>query len=275
MPSYVAEPPEARLLQPPRFSLSPNRRTEAAARRRQLRDLNQAVRNEELTLQFQPRVRLAYGALAGVDAVVIWPQRRARPIMARRIEPHEHNATLGGWALITACNQAAQQPPPNPVWRMSVSIGAEQLSEGVLLSQLADALHQSALPAERLELAFAETILQDASLDTLLTLSAIRDLGISLSLDAFGTGLASLAQLKRLPLTCLKLDSSLIQNVPEHREDSAILRAIIQAGRALGLEIVACGVDAEAQRGFLVATDCDCGQGSLFGLAGALPVAQR
>jgi len=102
------------------------------------------------------------------------------------------------------------------------------------------------------------------SLDTLLTLSAVRDLGVGIALDDFGTGFASLSMLKRLPLTVMKLDRSLIRDLPDNVEDSAIVKAVIETGHALGLTVVAEGIETEAQRAFLSGTGCDEGQGYLF-----------
>jgi EAL domain-containing protein (putative c-di-GMP-specific phosphodiesterase class I) len=101
--------------------------------------------------------------------------------------------------------------------------------------------------------------------ETLLTLSALRDLGVGLALDDFGTGWASIAMLKRLPLTTLKLDRSMVRDLPGNREDAAIIRAMIGTGHALGLTVVAEGIETELQRAYLGSLGCDQGQGYLFG----------
>ena len=102
----------------------------------------------------------------------------------------------------------------------------------------------------------------------LLTLSAIRDLGAGIGLDDFGTGLASLSMLKRLPLTSMKLDRVLVRDLPFDREDATIVRAVVETGHVMGLTVVAGGVESEEQRAFLAGTGCDEGQGQLFGRAG-------
>jgi EAL domain-containing protein (putative c-di-GMP-specific phosphodiesterase class I) len=116
-----------------------------------------------------------------------------------------------------------------------------------------------------LELAFAESVLAEVDTDTLLLLSAIRDLGIGVAVDDFGAGVASLAMLKRLPLTAMKLARTLVREVTTDREDAAIVRAVIETGHALGLRMVADGIESELQRAFLARSGCDEGQGSLFG----------
>ncbi len=172
----------------------------------------------------------------------------------------EQGDLIGVWLLIEACKEAA-------CWngaRLSVNVSTRQLQSGTLPLQLATAFEQSGLPPDRLELELAESLLVDSSTDTLLALSAIRDLGVGLALDDFGTGFASLSMLKRLPLTAVKLHHSLVRELPMNREDGAIARAAIETGRAMRLTTVAEGVETEAQRAYLSGIGCDEGQGCLF-----------
>ena len=175
-------------------------------------------------------------------------------------------AEFGAWALEAACLAAAAWPATLVV---SVNVAAAQLAGAQLLHQVAAALERSALPPERLDLEFGEAVLAEVDLDALLTLSAIRDLGVGLAVDKFGHGLASLSLLRRLPLTTLKLDRALVRDAADNPEDRAILHAIIQTGHALGLCVVADGVETEAQRSLLASLGCDAAQGHLF--AAAMP----
>lgn len=120
------------------------------------------------------------------------------------------------------------------------------------------------MPPERLELELTESQLLADDTETLLALSAVRDLGVGLTLDDFGAGQTSLSVLKRLPLTAMKLDRALVRGLPAEREDAAIARALIATAHALGLSVVAEGIETEAQRAFLAAAGCDEGQGYLF-----------
>ena len=104
----------------------------------------------------------------------------------------------------------------------------------------------------------------DDNFDTLLALSALRDLGVGITLDDFGAGFASLSMLKRLPLEQVKLDRALVRSLPDDAEDVAIVQAIIDTSHALGLGVVAAGVETEAQRSLLLAMGCEQGQGYLF-----------
>jgi EAL domain-containing protein (putative c-di-GMP-specific phosphodiesterase class I) len=168
---------------------------------------------------------------------------------------------IGGWVLRAAAAEAASWPERMIV---SVNVSARQIEDGALLGQVAAALEESRLDPEQLEIELTESMLLDPGEETLLALSAIRDLGVGIALDDYGTGFASLAMLKRVPLTVMKLDRSLVRDVPHDREDKAIVRAVAETGRALGLTVVAEGIETEAQRDFLAGIGCDQGQGYLF-----------
>jgi EAL domain-containing protein (putative c-di-GMP-specific phosphodiesterase class I) len=244
----------------------------AADRRRLERGLRTAAATGAFVLHYQPRLSLATGAIEANEALIRWPDRKRGLIPPSSFIPVAEQSDLinliGAWVLIEACTEAAN-------WgghRLSVNVSARQLQSGVLPVQLAMALEQSGLPPDRLELELTESMLVDGSADTLLALSAIRDLGVGLALDDFGTGFASLSMLKRLPLTVMKLDRSLIRELPGNREDAAIVRAVIGTGHAMRLTVVAEGIETEAQRAFLSGIGCDEGQGYLF--SHPLPAAQ-
>jgi EAL domain-containing protein (putative c-di-GMP-specific phosphodiesterase class I) len=243
-----------------------DRRAASARQRRLASDLTRAVAGEAFVLHYHPRVALADGAWTGAEALIRWPHRRKGLVPPDAFLPLAERmgqiSRIGGWVLRTACAQARG----GEMASVSVNVSARQLADGVLLDQVAEALEFSGLDPERLELEFTETTLVEFGFETLLTLSAIRDLGVGLALDDFGTGFASLAMLKRLPLTAMKLDGSLVRDLPGEREDAAIVRAVIATGHALGLTVVAEGIETEAQRAFLSANGCDEGQGFLFSL---------
>jgi EAL domain-containing protein (putative c-di-GMP-specific phosphodiesterase class I) len=233
--------------------------------RRLRRDLNAAAAQDGFTLHYQPRIALDSGAVTGGEALIRWPHSKRGLMAAGSFIPLAEQAGLitgiGGWVLrhacIAACDWAATV-------RVAVNVSARQLHDRALLGQLGAALAESGLAPERLEIELSEAILLDDDQDTLLALSAVRDLGVGLTLDDFGSGLASLSMLKRLPFEQLKLDRSLIRGLPEDGEDVAIVQAIVDAGHALGLAVVAEGVEGEAQRALLAAMGCDAAQGYLF-----------
>lgn len=260
-------PPDAAVADhvPARYRLAPSRRSAATERRRLERDLATAAQQGRLQLHYQPRLALPSGEVRGAEALIRWPNRGQGMVSPSLFIPVAEQSgqivPIGGWVLRTACCEARRWRLP---WIVSVNVSARQIALGALLGQVAAALEESRLAPERLELELTESQLVALDTETLLTLSAIRDLGVGLALDDFGVGYASLGVLRRLPLTVMKLDRSLVRALPEDREDAAIARALIATGHALGLSVVAEGIETEAQRAFLAAAGCDEGQGYLF-----------
>ncbi len=218
-------------------------------------------RNRRGTLRSPGRVGVGVMHYQPIVELSSW-----RRIGAEAIERNSHGADLRleyareDIILRLACFEAV-------TWGhgiVAVNVSAMQLRGGRMLEQIGAALEHSGLAPERLELELSETILTETDLDTLLTLSIVRDLGVGLVLDDFGTGLASLRMLKRLPLTGLKLDVSLLREIPDNAEDTVIACAVIAAAHALGLVVSAAGIEQESQRLALAGFGCDAGQGPLF-----------
>ena len=239
-------------------------RAESADRRQMARDLRSAAAQGGFLLNFQPRFRLDGLRLAGAEALIRWPHRRRGLVSPATFIPVAEETgvinAIGGWVLREACRTAAAGQDTV----ISVNVSPRQLRDGVLLAQVGAALQESGLDPWRLELELTESMLLDITPDMLMALAVLRDNGVGLALDDFGTGFASLAMLRRLPLTTLKLDRSLVRNLPDDREDAAIVAAAIATGHALGLSVVAEGIETPAQRHHLVAAGCDEGQGFLF-----------
>ena len=233
---------------------------------RQLRaEMRRGIARGEFSVVYQPRIDLPTGAVLGCEALLRWPGRRRGALAPSAFIPaaegSELISELGAWLLKHACTEAQ-------LWagrQVSVNVWSRQLASGALPSQVAEALECSGLQPDRLELEFSESVLIECGTETLLTLSALRDLGLGLALADFGTGWASIGMLKRLPLTTLKLARSMVCELPGNHEDAAIVRAMIGAGRALGLTVVADGIETELQRAYLANIGCDGGQGCLFG----------
>ncbi len=228
------------------------------------RELRAAIGAEMLILHYQPRFCLATGQIMANEALIQWLDPEQGLIPPSVVFPFAEQSGLvnliGDWMLAEACREAAHWSAV----RLAVNITARQLRSGALPIQLTTALEQSGLPPDRLELGLTASLLVDSNADTLLALSAIRDLGIGLALGDFDIGFATLSMLKRFPLTAMKLDRSLVHDLPASREDAVIVRTMIETGRAIRLTTVAGGIETEAQRAFLSGIGCDEGQGCLF-----------
>ncbi len=230
------------------------------------RDLAAAVAEQGFVLHYQPVRALASGERTGAEALIRWPHRR-RGLMPssaflKLAEESGLAQPIGGWMLAAACATAASWPEALSV---RVNLTAGQFTEEGLLGQVAHALDISGLAPERLVLEMDESLLLRADADMLLALAALRDLGVGVVLDEFGTGFASLSALRALPLTGVKLDRSLVRGLPEVAEDAAIAYAVIATCRAIGLGVAADGVETEAQRSLLANWGCSEAQGPLLG----------
>ncbi len=251
-----------------RFKFVHDGRAAAVDRRHVEHDLRQALQLEQFQLCYHPRICLASGAHIGAEALLRWPRRKRGVISAAAFisiaERSDLIIRIGEWTARTACTEAAEWTDKGVV---SMNISARQLDSGQLLDVVGEALQFSGLLPDRLELEIGEALVFGIGVDELMTLSALRDLGVGLALDDFGSCHASLAMLKRLPLTVLKLDQSLVRDVAGNPEDAAIVAASVVAAHALGIVVVADGVETEQQRALLAALGCDDGQGHLFSQA--------
>ncbi|TDH62890.1 EAL domain-containing protein [Dankookia rubra] len=242
-----------------------------ALRRRLATDLRGAIGRGELTLHYQPRIRLADGSRRGAEALLRWhhPARGSVPPTAfiPVAEGSDLIVALGGWALRRAAADASRHPG---LGQVSVNVSARQLAAGILPGQVELALAESGLAPERLELELTESLPLAEDAEVAAVLGALRGRGIGLALDDFGTGYASLAWLRRLPFSTLKLDRSLVAPLPGQPADLAILRAVRDIGRAMRLHLVAEGVETPEQRALLVGLGFEEAQGFLFG--GPMPL---
>ena len=236
-----------------------------AAGRRVRRELQQAAQAGAFELGFQPRRDLARNAIIGAALQLRWPRKRGglTPVTGfmSLLERHGVAGEVAEWALESACHAAA-------AWacgQVSVAADAASLADGMLLGQVGRALASSGLAPDRLEIGLSEAALTADSNENLFTLAALRDLGVGVALDGFGSESASLLPLKRLPLTAITLDRSLIRDLPDDREAAAIVQAATEFAHALDVTVVACGLETEEQAAFLRRIGCDEAQGSLCG----------
>ena len=249
----------------------PTLRARAKHRRELDTELRRAYANKEFVLHFQPQVRTSDGAVTGAEALLRW-HHPERGILAPGafIDALCKSAVAietGRWILVTACRTAASWRAKGlPPIRMGVNLFPAQFRNGSLLQDVEQALSESGLPPEALELEITENIALGREEGTLSSLKALRAKGVGIAFDDFGTGYASLSYLTRFPLTRIKIDRSFIQKIGAQSawEDTAIVRSIIVMGRNLGLEVIAEGVETTAQADFLKTEGCPELQGFLF-----------
>ena len=251
----------------------------AAAERHDLEtDLRQAVVVDEYDMQkayacaqfflaHQPKHCLRSGALTGFEALLRWRHPTRGPVSPAAFIPIAEDAglidLLGAWALRVACRDAAAWPQGDgPPLKVAVNMSPLQLRRGPLaLRAVADALEESGLAPERLEIEVTESALVDDAVDLL---TAIRDLGVGLALDDFGTGYSSLSRLSRFPFTTLKIDKAFVDALrPDDPESDWMIRAIVGLGAGLSMTTVVEGVEEDWRRARLAQAGCDEMQGYL------------
>jgi EAL domain-containing protein (putative c-di-GMP-specific phosphodiesterase class I)/GGDEF domain-containing protein len=232
-------------------------------------DLQHAVENGELLLHYQPKVDTASGRLLGMEALVRWMHPKRGMISPMEFVPVAEDTglivSIGRWVLREACRQNAewQRAGLRPV-RVAVNLSARQFRSGDLLEEIDAALSDMSLPASSLELEITESMVMDDPEGVINLLGKIRDRGIHLSLDDFGTGHSSLAYLRRFPIDCVKIDRAFIKDTPGNTDDVVIAKTIVAMAKSLGLSTVAEGVETAEQLELLKSMGCDQIQGYFF-----------
>jgi len=260
-----------------RFHRSRPGTTDTRSRSRMRLDhaMRMALVQGRFRLHYQPQVDLATGLVVGAEALIRWRDPELGEISPGEFIPVAEESgfiiAIGDWVLKRAVTQAAAWCAMGASMTVSVNVSALQFQQPGFVDGVAEALREAGLPPPLLELELTESILIQDAKDAMLRLQALSQLGVKLAIDDFGTGYSSLAYLKRFPIGRLKIDRTFISGLPTEESDAAIVHAIVHMGRALHLEIVAEGVENDAQRHFLRQAGCDLYQGFLY--APALDVA--
>ncbi len=231
--------------------------------------LRQAIVQQEFVLHYQPQVDVASGDIVGVEALVRWDHPISGLIAPLRFIPLAEETgliiPLGEWVLFAACAQAKtwSERVGMPPVTMAVNLSPRQFRQEKLAEHVRAVLDATGLAPALLELEITESALMENAEQAIATLSALKALGIRISMDDFGTGYSSLAQLKRFPIDKLKIDQSFMHGIPQDRSDMEIAATIIAMARNLHLKVLAEGVETEAQLAFLQIHACDAYQGYL------------
>jgi diguanylate cyclase (GGDEF)-like protein/PAS domain S-box-containing protein len=232
--------------------------------------LRRAFERDELRLHYQPKYSLKTGRVEGVEALVRWDLPERGLVYPSDFVPlaEETNLILqlGDWVLNRVCAdyRAWQRLIPSPC-RVSLNLSLRQLQQRRFLDQVRETFRTHGVSPTSLELEITETTLMEDPDRTIRVLDALYGMGLHLAIDDFGTGYSSLSALQQFPINTLKIDQSFVRDVASDKDDAAIVDAIIQMAHSLQLEVVAEGVESEAQLEFLREHGCDYAQGHLFG----------
>jgi EAL domain-containing protein (putative c-di-GMP-specific phosphodiesterase class I) len=228
-------------------------------------DLEWALQRDELEIHYQPVIEVGSGHVCGFEALVRW-RNPARGLLAPSefIDLAEETGlivTIGGWVLEQACRQAQAWRLDRGALTMAVNVSARQLQDPGLVASIANALATSGLEAGALVLEITESATVADAEGVIARLHELKALGVGLAIDDFGTGYSSLTYLRRFPVDQLKIDQSFVAEVATSTEDRAIVASVIDLAHALGVNVVAEGVETDVQLFALTAMGCDLAQG--------------
>jgi len=230
-------------------------------------DLRAAVAAETLTLQYQPQFELATGRVCGVEALARWTRADGRVISPSVFIPLAEKSrsieTLGHWALRAGCRTFAAWPCINPDAPLCINVSVEQIVPR-FTKMISEALAESGLAPERLELEITESVLGGSTDHVLECLNAWKRLGVRIAIDDFGSGYSNLAYLSKLPIDRLKIDKSLTARVPHDLRETAVVRTVISLARDLGFTVLAEGIESEEQLRAVRDLGCQQVQGFLL-----------
>ena len=231
--------------------------------------LRRALEREQFSLDYQPKVDMASGEISGVEALLRWTHPELGKVSPGQFIPLAEEIGLivpiGRWVLKEACAQnMAWQHRGLKAVTMAVNLSPRQFGDPHLLDDIDEALAASGMSPALLQLEVTESMVMRNVTRAVRVLDAIQNRGIRLAIDDFGTGYSSMSLMKQFPIDTIKIDRSFVRDLPDDSEDVAIAQAIISMGKALGMTIVAEGVETSEQREFLRAHACDEMQGFLF-----------
>jgi diguanylate cyclase (GGDEF)-like protein/PAS domain S-box-containing protein len=242
----------------------------AVQRSRRVIELREAIELGQFTLDYQPVINLEAYEIAGYEALLRWRHPTEGVIPPLEFIPLAEESglivPLGKWVLAEACRYGASlQADMGREVGMSVNVSARQLQHPDFVSHVEEALSDSGLPPHCLTLELTESVLLASGVHTEQRLAALKASGISLALDDFGTGYASLSYLQRFPVDIVKIDRSFTGAIDSGQADLVLLKGIVDLGNALGLDLVAEGIETPAQHELVRGLGCHSAQGFYFG----------
>ncbi|MEY2458550.1 MAG: hypothetical protein QOG30_380, partial [Acidimicrobiaceae bacterium] len=231
-------------------------------------ELRAALSRSELRLVYQPVVDLESGSTVGTEALLRWDHPALGAVSPLMFIPIAEETglimSIGEFALDQACRQAAAWREQGLAARVSVNVSGQQISDSEFAALVTRVLASTALPSDLLCLELTESVLMSDATRTIDSLTELKGLGVTLSIDDFGTGYSSLAYLQQFPVDELKIDRAFINDLTVRPDQRTLVAAMVAMGKALGMKIVAEGVETTAQLAVLRELGCNLGQGYLF-----------
>ena len=231
--------------------------------------LHEAIERDEFLLLYQPQISFASSRIVGMEALIRWRHPQLGMVPPGEFIPlaEETGAivAIGEWVLRTACRELVGWLDAGVApLRLALNISGRQYNDPNLVPCVRQTLEATGFPAHLLELELTESVIMEDVVDAAKRLGDLHGLGINLAVDDFGTGYSSLSYLKRFPIRSLKVDRSFVKDIAHNESSAAIARAIIAFGSALGLKVIAEGVESHDQYDILRGCGCDELQGYLF-----------
>ena len=232
-------------------------------------NLRRAMERNEFVVHLQPKMKLDGGAIVGCEALLRWQVPGNGLVLPAQFIPLLEESGLivsvGEWVVRSACAQlrewhdAGIEPKP-----IAVNLSARQFQHQNICTMVERAIADYAVDPALLEFEITESAAMHNPEDAIVTMRALKALGVRISIDDFGTGYSSLSYLKRFPVDSLKLDRSFVKDLPDDADDAAIARAVIHLAHSLELDVIGEGVETRRQAEFLAAAGCDIAQGYYF-----------
>ncbi|MBR30458.1 MAG: hypothetical protein CMN77_04045 [Spirochaetaceae bacterium] len=251
------------------FQIYSHELSEASRERMQLESLiRRALEEGQFRLYYQPQLDLRSGKINAFEALIRWAHPELGLISPERFLPVAEDTGLigkiGEWTLREAINQLESWHNQGLRVRVAVNLSPTEFRARTVAGFLRQELKDKSFPPGALEMEFTETVALENVSQTIEELQEIHDMGLRVAVDDFGTGFSSLTYLKRFPVNSVKIDREFVMSIPSNTDDAAIVSAILAMGKSLGLEVVAEGVETEAQLAFLRERNCEYVQGYLI-----------
>ena len=231
-------------------------------------DLRNAIQRQQMSLHYQPKIDGERGSIIGVEALLRWthPERGmiAPDVFIPLAERFGIIINLGNWVIEEACRQLAEWRGMGLQMRVAINLSVHQLRESGLAERITQTLQRHNVQASQLLCEITESVAMEDTQATQRTFEELRDIGVYLSIDDFGTGYSSLNYLRQLPAQQLKIDRSFIRDLETEEDARAVVHAVVHLAHALGLRVVAEGVETAAQRDILLNMHCDELQGYFY-----------